>query len=220
MINFLSDVSTEFFVIALSFSFCPFLEHFVFCDVFTFFAVVNFNDTPWEQLMTDFYLWHFLVVGELDDLSKRKEQNPGVWKSGSAPKPTKLDLSRLALPANEHDKSKRAENSLKALQYIEVAMMDKRNCFMVKTSKGVLAHSTKIRNLFDGQNDDAIIATALCQIPSDHNEPIRAPDGSIYVKREVVLLTDDRNLILKSIYVNSLPATSIQEFVKLYNLNS
>ncbi|XP_075250230.1 uncharacterized protein LOC142342648 isoform X3 [Convolutriloba macropyga] len=160
------------------------------------------------------------VVGELDDLSKRKEQNPGVWKSGSAPKPTKLDLSRLALPANEHDKSKRAENSLKALQYIEVAMMDKRNCFMVKTSKGVLAHSTKIRNLFDGQNDDAIIATALCQIPSDHNEPIRAPDGSIYVKREVVLLTDDRNLILKSIYVNSLPATSIQEFVKLYNLNS
>ena len=91
---------------------------------------------------------------------------------------------------------------------------------MVKTSKGVLAHSTKIRNLFDGQNDDAIIATALCQIPSDHNEPIRGADGSIYVKREVVLLTDDRNLILKSIYVNSLPATSIQEFVKLYNLNS
>ena len=158
------------------------------------------------------------VANELVGLSKPKQSGDEVWSIRS-------HISG-SVDSSSEDPQAAAEAELRvakaetAVQYIKEKVSEKPSLIKLKTFKGVVVHELAFKTApFDGSNDDAIIHTALHNIPSNELQQEKEnPNRSEPIRRTVVLLTEDRNLMLKSINVHSLPATTITEFVRIYDL--
>ncbi|CAH1244302.1 SMG6 [Branchiostoma lanceolatum] len=137
-----------------------------------------------------------VVINELDGLARGSK--PGLDKtSGHA--------------------QKLQQGAMLAVQFLEDQFSHHDSHLRALTSKGTSLDTIAFRNEdmpgHQGNNDDVILSCCLhfCHdvakdyMPTKRGEPIR-------LKRDVVLLTDDRNLHLKA-HTHNVPVKEIQEFI-------
>uniref|UniRef100_H3A211 SMG6 nonsense mediated mRNA decay factor n=1 Tax=Latimeria chalumnae TaxID=7897 RepID=H3A211_LATCH len=143
-----------------------------------------------------------IVINELDGLAKGQE---GEHSSGSH--------SRLV-----------QEKARKSIDFLEQKFESRDPCLRALTSRGNELESIAFRSEDttgqQGNNDDLILSCCLhyCKDKARDFMPTRR-DDPIRLRREVVLLTDDRNLRVKALTRN-VPVRDISAFLKWAKLVS
>ncbi|XP_049823827.1 uncharacterized protein LOC109600502 isoform X3 [Aethina tumida] len=146
----------------------------------------------------------------------------GLSKGGKSPMPT----TRKS-PADPQHVLKVAEAARKALDFLK----NRHQSVKCVTTKGAIlasvAFTTEDDSTLDGglTNDDKILATCLALCRNHREQPTGEGDGSQHVEgaesgataprqlsREVVLLTDDRNLRVKA-HARDVPVRELPDFV-------
>ncbi|XP_034149165.1 telomerase-binding protein EST1A isoform X2 [Esox lucius] len=144
-----------------------------------------------------------IVITELDGLAKGQESSGGGGRGGS-----RGNLSGAAHARTVQEKAR------VAVAFLEQGFEAKEPCLRALTSRGSELDSIAFRSEDtsgqQGNNDDVILSCCLHYCKDKAKDTQR--DGPVRLRREVVLLTDDRNLRVKALTRN-VPVRDIPAFL-------
>lgn len=157
-----------------------------------------------------------IVITELDGLAKGQDNFGG---SGSGGRPTGSYSNSNASVA--HIKAVQ-DNAKAAVAFLEKGFESREPCLRAMTSRGNQLESIAFRSEDtsgqQGNNDDVILSCCLyyCNDKAKDFMPDQK-NGTVRLRREVVLLTDDRNLRVKALTRN-VPVRDIPAFLSWANV--
>ncbi|KAJ7997397.1 hypothetical protein DPEC_G00228560 [Dallia pectoralis] len=147
-----------------------------------------------------------IVITELDGLAKGQESSGGNGRGGSRGNP---GGGGAAHARTVQEKAK------VAVAFLEQGFEAKEACLRALTSRGSELDSIAFRSEDtsgqQGNNDDVILSCCLHYCKDKDLVPAQR-DGPVRLRREVVLLTDDRNLRVKALTRN-VPVRDIPAFL-------
>lgn len=140
-----------------------------------------------------------VVVNELDGLAKGSQHGRGNHHNDDSPEHTSMVM----------------RHATQALMYLENEFKARNSQLRVQTSKGSVLETLAFRSEESdstGNNDDLILSCCLhyCKDMARDFMP-REKDSPVRLFRDVVLLTDDRNLRLKA-HTSNVPVKDIPAF--------
>lgn len=152
-----------------------------------------------------------IVITELDGLAKGQDNFAGVGSGGrSAGSRSNSNVSAAHIKAVQ-------EKAKAAVAFLEKGFDSREPCLRALTSRGNQLESIAFRSEDtsgqQGNNDDVILSCCLhyCNDKAKDFMP-HQKNGTVRLRREVVLLTDDRNLRVKALTRN-VPVRDIPAFL-------
>ncbi|XP_043996756.1 telomerase-binding protein EST1A isoform X3 [Gambusia affinis] len=154
-----------------------------------------------------------IVITELDGLAKGQEPFGGAVGTGG-----RSSGSRGNYNASVAHMRAVQEQARSAVAFLEKGFEAREPCLRALTSRGNQLESIAFRSEDtsgqQGNNDDVILSCCLhyCKDKAKDFMPPQRTDGTVRLQREVVLLTDDRNLRVKALTRN-VPVRDIPSFL-------
>ncbi|XP_047234758.1 telomerase-binding protein EST1A isoform X3 [Girardinichthys multiradiatus] len=154
-----------------------------------------------------------IVITELDGLAKGQESFSGPVGAGGRSASSRGNYNVRAAHVRAVQEQARS-----AVAFLEKGFEAREPCLRVLTSRGNQLESIAFRSEDtsgqQGNNDDVILSCCLhyCKDKAKDFMPPQRTDGTVRLQREVVLLTDDRNLCVKAL-THNVPVRDIPSFL-------